>query len=297
MRPSSLRRTISILFVGAAVCASGPAAAETPAVAYLQRDGSYWQAWVMEPDGSGARAVTRSPSEKTRVDWFPDGESLLVSTERGEVLRVNLADGREEKLPLPISGAAEATVSPDGKQIAFAVSPARSRDDQEIYLADLDGSGLRKLTDEKRLQHQPAWHPHGRFLFFVSRPSDEAHDIWRIALPKGDLEQVTVGRGLHFDPTVRADGALAYSSNYSGNYEIWVHLPGEEPRAITNHSAVDGFPAWSPDGRELRFESSRSGQFEIWRVSVEGGEPQRVTSTPAGAQHPAWWAPAQKGAR
>jgi TolB protein len=263
-------------------------AAAEPGVAYLHRDGAYWQAWVMNPDGSSPRALSRSPSEKTGLAWFPDGRSLLATTEQGDVLRVHLGDGREERLSLPLREIADAAVSPDGKQLAFSVSPARSRDDHEVYLASLDGTGLRQLTNEKRVQHQPAWHPDGRSLYFVSRANDESHDIWRALLPGGSLEQVTVGRGLHFDVDVRADGALAYSNNASGNYEIWVQLPGHEPRALTDHPAVDGAPAWSPDGRELLFESSRSGQLELWRVGVEGGEPVRVTTTPAGARRPVW---------
>jgi Tol biopolymer transport system component len=115
----------------------------------------------MNPDGTGARAVTRSPSEKTRASWFPDGRSLLVSTEQGEVLRVDIETGREEKVPVPLRGTTDAVASPDGRQVAFSVSPAHSRDDHEVYLANLDGSGLRQLTSEKRVQDEPAWDPGG----------------------------------------------------------------------------------------------------------------------------------------
>jgi TolB protein len=283
---------LAVCLLALMLVATSRAAAE-PAVAYLHRDGAYWQAWVMNPDGSSPRALSRSPSEKTGLAWFPDGRSLLVTTEQGDVLRVHLGDDREERVALPLREIADAAVSPDGKQIAFSVSPARSRDDHEVYLANLDGTGLRQLTNEKRVQHQPVWHPDGGSVFFVSRANDEGHDIWRVLLPGGSLEQVTVGRGLHFDADVRADGALAYSNNASGNYEIWVQLPGQEPRALTDHPAVDGAPAWSPDGRELLFESSRSGQLELWRVGVEGGEPVRVTTTPAGARRPVWLRSAQ----
>jgi TolB protein len=283
-------RRLSALFFGLSL---PTAAGGEAAVAYLHRDGVYWQAWMMNADGSGARALTRSPSEKIALSSFSGGRSVLVTTEQGEVLRVGIADGREQVLVLPRSDIADAAVSPDGKQIAFSVSPARSRDDHEVYLVNLDGTGLRQLTNERRVQHQPVWHPDGRSLFFVSRANDDSHDVWRALLPGGSLEQVTVGRGLHFDVDVRADGALAYSNNAGGNYEVWVQFPGQAPRALTDHPAVDGAPAWSPDGRELLFESSRSGQLELWRVSAEGGEPTRVSTTPAGARRPVWLRAAQ----
>ena len=39
----------------------------------------------------------------------------------------------------------------------------------------------------------------------------------------------------------------------------------------------DVYPQSSPDGRWVVFHSSRSGQFTIWKVSIDGGEPVRVT--------------------
>lgn len=261
-------------------------------LAFLQRSGSYWQAWVAAPNGSHAREVTHSPSEKTRVSWFPDGRSLLVCTQDGDTLKVDIATGNEEKIPAPLPGTVDAVLSPNGREIAFSVSPARSRDDNEIYIANLDGTGLRRLTDQKRVQHQPSWHPNGKVLYFVSRAGDEAHDIWRADLPAGDLTQLTAGNGLHFDVAVRPDGALAYSNNATGDYELYLQLPGEKPRALTDSPGVDGWPTWSPDGRELWFESSRGGQLELWRIGVGGGEATQVTHSPAGAQHPVF-APAR----
>ena len=41
--------------------------------------------------------------------------------------------------------------------------------------------------------------------------------------------------------------------------------------------AEDGRPFWSHDGRWLYFSSNRSGQNEIWRMPVEGGEPTQLT--------------------
>ena len=56
------------------------------------------------------------------------------------------------------------------------------------------------------------------------------------------------------------------------------------PRAlsrITTHPANDYTPLWSPDGRWLVFLSRRTGGRRLWRVSVEGEEPELLTETPA----------------
>jgi dipeptidyl aminopeptidase/acylaminoacyl peptidase len=47
-------------------------------------------------------------------------------------------------------------------------------------------------------------------------------------------------------------------------------------------------PAWSPDSREIAFDSSASGKGEIWLVNASGGPPWRLVAMPGGAQVPSW---------
>jgi dipeptidyl aminopeptidase/acylaminoacyl peptidase len=47
-------------------------------------------------------------------------------------------------------------------------------------------------------------------------------------------------------------------------------------------------PAWSPDSREIAFDSSASGKGEIWVVSAGGGRPRRLVTMRGGAQVPSW---------
>lgn len=94
---------------------------------------------------------------------------------------------------------------------------------------------------------------------------------------------------------VSQDGALiAYTDqrweppNEKRNTDIWLAGPvAAEPKRLTFDSADDGTPTFAPDGRHLYFASSRkrgdateppyNGKKQVWRMSIDGGEPQAVT--------------------
>jgi TolB protein len=63
---------------------------------------------------------------------------------------------------------------------------------------------------------------------------------------------------------------LAYDSDVAGNDEIYV-LPADGGPSInvTNHPAEDRYPAWSPDGQHLAFQSNRDGNWEIYSLALE----------------------------
>ncbi len=139
---------------------------QTP-VAYLAYADGYWQVWAMAADGSAQRQVTRSPYDKNRVSWYPDGKSLLVNGNQGELNQVNLETGYEASAPAPLKGMIDAVMSPDGKQIAFSLSTSDSIDDNNIWLIDRDGKNERKLTNMQGLQHEPVWSPDGVHLIYT----------------------------------------------------------------------------------------------------------------------------------
>jgi Tol biopolymer transport system component len=45
---------------------------------------------------------------------------------------------------------------------------------------------------------------------------------------------------------------------------------------------------WSPDGREIVFYSTRSGNWDIWVVPSDGGEARQLTNDPATDDRPGW---------
>lgn len=66
-----------------------------------------------------------------------------------------------------------------------------------------------------------------------------------------------------------------------GRTDIWLAaLDGSSTRRLTRHEANDSQARWSADGRSLFFLSTRSGSQQVFRLPLDGGEPQQLTRLP-----------------
>ncbi|HSJ58250.1 MAG TPA: protein kinase, partial [Anaerolineae bacterium] len=92
-------------------------------------------------------------------------------------------------------------------------------------------------------------------------------------------------------PPAALFGRLAFSSNRDGNPEIYVlDLASGSPRRLTNNSANDWLPDWSPDGSRLAFTSSRTGSYDLWVANADGSGQDILVATGAWDEY-ARWAP------
>jgi len=92
------------------------------------------------------------------------------------------------------------------------------------------------------------------------------------------------------DPQVSPDGHYAafvlretdMEAN-RGRTDVWLldlTQKDSTPRRLTQNDANDSNPRWAPDSRTIYFLSTRSGQSQVWRLSLAGGEAARVTDYP-----------------
>src|SRR5882757_10343901 len=68
-----------------------------------------------------------------------------------------------------------------------------------------------------------------------------------------------------------------------GRTDVWLlDLTQKDaaPRRLTQNDANDSSPRWAPDSRTIYFLSTRSGESQVWRLSLAGGEASRVTDYP-----------------
>jgi len=82
---------------------------------------------------------------------------------------------------------------------------------------------------------------------------------------------------------------FAFQSDRSGNYEIYVMTRGGAPLVrLTNTTAANGQPSWSPDGAKVAFTSDRDGNREIYVMNADGSGQTRLTNNSATDDVPAW---------
>jgi uncharacterized repeat protein (TIGR01451 family) len=88
------------------------------------------------------------------------------------------------------------------------------------------------------------------------------------------------------------DQADTNPANDSDSADIMVPLDAETQ--ITNVAASDQWPAWSPDGSQIGFDSDRTGNRDLWLVPAGGGTPTQLTTSIEDDRHPDWSPDASK---
>lgn len=86
-------------------------------------------------------------------------------------------------------------------------------------------------------------------------------------------------------------GRIVLSSNRAGNFDLYIMTlasGGETFKALAKNAATEKMPAWSPDGSQVAFVSSRSGRDQLYVVDADGTDLRRLTFGTLADQRPTW---------
>ena len=153
----------------------------------------------------------------------------------------------------------------------------------KISIYDLASKSVQTLYQTNESFEAPNWSLDGKYLLSNSR-----NRLYRIPV---DGTGSPIPEPLNLDQSLRCnndhgfspDGkqiAISASSPSARQSQVYIASADGSNARLMVAKMPSYFHGWSPDGHFLSFIGQRDGNFDIYRVPVEGGEEQRLTSSP-----------------
>jgi TolB protein len=270
-----------------------PGIAESKIFFVSSRSG-HKEIWEMDYDGANQHPVTHLGSISLSPRVSPDGSRVAFSSlVKGgwEILMYSVELNRLVAFPRFGGTNLSPAWSSDGAKLAF--SSSRSGD-SEIYVVDGTGSGLKRMTAFKGPDVSPVWNRKtGAQIAWVSGRSG-LPQIYTMEAD-GTNDQRITDQGYAVSPTWHPNGQFLsfswirhYGPGAPGAQDIYLmDLASKQWVQLTHDGGRNDFPSWSPDGRHLIFQSSRSGSEQIWTMLADGTNQKQLTFTGSNTQ-PNW---------
>jgi eukaryotic-like serine/threonine-protein kinase len=238
----------------------------TGTMVYLSGPNTGLNVSIYSMDGQGKfRPLLETPAPYFTPRFSPDGKRLaLAMCEEAEKCDIWIYDLQRQTPSRITFGGADFNPAwtPDAQRITYF---AREKPGEAgIYWKRADGAGdAQRLTKAHNPQIRFSWRPDGKVLVFQERNSATGWDImtltvegdensgWKASEPKPFLNSPSQ----EVEPAFSPDGSwLAYSSNESGNFEVYVRpFPG--PGGKWQISSGGCCAKWSGNGKELFYQS------------------------------------------
>lgn len=258
-----------------------------------------------------------------------DSLKLIFQSNRGgyacdKIWTMNI-DGSDKKMVSPGHGAHTCSFFfPDGKQIVFASTSHLPGDcppkpqmpggyvwplyPYDIFTANADGSGLKKITDNPQYDAEPIVSSDGKRIVFGSQREGD-FDIYVMNADGSNVRRLTDRVGYDGGPWFSPDGKkIVWRAWYPDTEEekakwrdcmendyilpfpldIWVmDADGSNKKRLTNNGATNWAPSWHPDGKRIIFSSNMDDwhadikkfghNFELYIINADGTGLERIT--------------------
>ena len=162
---------------------------------------------------------------------------------------------------------------------------------KKLAMMDQDGFNARTLSNGKELLLTPRFSPTTQEITYAAIGSDTSR-VFVYNIDTGQKEIVGDFKNMSFAPRFSPDGQKVIMSLQSDDgrdaniYEL--DLRSKQTRAITNISAINTAPCYSPDGTRIAFESDRGGTQQIYVMNSDGSNQQRLSFGNGRYSTPVW---------
>ncbi len=239
--------------------------------------------WMMNADGTQLRLLNNKGAN-TCSFFFPDNKRLLFSS------TMHLGDDCPQRPDLK------------GRRYVWHLFP------YDIYVMNIDGTGLKRVTDNPEYDAEAIVSRDGSKIVFTSKRNGDL-DIYIMDSDGNNIKRLTDRFGYDGGPWFSPDGKkIVWRAWYpeteeeiklwkdcmENNYVVpvplglWVmNIDGTEKRRILHNGATNFAPSWHPDGKRIVFSSNMDDwkedikayghNFELYLINDDGTGLRRLT--------------------
>ncbi len=194
--------------------------------------------------------------------------------------------------------------SPGGGEIAFA---SKRHGNLDLFVVRATGGEIRRLTHNSADDRPTAFSPDGRLVYFSSarlggaqtihvgtyEGSDQLYSVpttggrARLVLPTPALfaQPNATGQQLLYENRPVYENEWRKGALSDGAHDVWLYDSSDQShRQLTAFRGEDRCPVWAPNGGSFYYLSERSGNFNVWKSSLQGDtQPEQITQHAKGA--------------
>jgi len=270
--------------------------------------------YLMNPDGTNPRRLTKNEVGDGFATLSPDGKKIVFDSNRnraeGELINTSdlflmNTDGTEQT---PLTRGGSPTWAPDRKHIAFHASasgtglpiigtPGAATSDSDIFVANVDdlltgvGEPTNITSSPLKIDDDPDWSPDGQKIVFTNHDVDDPNhnnplsaEIYVLSVGgTGAPQRLTFNAEEERGPAWSPDGTrIAFACRRGGSdFEICVmNADGSNQVQLTDNSVQDLTPSWSPDGQHMVFSRQVAGTQQLFVMKADGTEVAPITNPP-----------------
>lgn len=241
--------------------------------------------WIMNSDGSDKQRVSPDHGAHTCSFFFPEGGRIVFASTS------HLPGACPPKQQVP-----------PGAHYVWPLYPF------DIFSANADGSGLRRLTTNPKYDAEPIVSSDGRKIVFGSQMHGD-FNIYVMDQDGSNRRRLTHEFGYDGGPWFSPDGTkivwrawhpsteeekAKWRDCMEGDYivpfplDIWVmDANGSNKRLLIQNGATNWAPSWHPDGKRIIFSSNMDDwrediqkfghNFELYLIRLDGTGLERIT--------------------
>jgi tricorn protease len=265
--------------------------------------------YVMDLNGGVPRRLTFHPSGDLMLDWCPDDQGVIISSNReypnysSELYRVPVDGGMPMRLPTDRGSLA--AVAPDHSGLAYNRIGRHVRTwkryegglAQDIWVKDLKTQTTTKITDWQGTDQFPMWE--GKTIYFASDREDGTLNIYGYDTETKQTERLTFFTDYDVKYPSIGDGQIVFQYGPGLSVldlatrqvrEVPINIPSDRRHVreeLITPAPRSGSFSLSPAGERVLIEA----RGEILNLPADEGDPVNITGTSGTRERGAVWAP------